>query len=283
MTLARQLRRAYREGLAAPEQVRRPLHSAIEKASLFLYHKIQHLLLKRKEMASINSLSFELLEQILNYVVGDSATVKGHLSSTSEIFDTRPFPQYLLLVNKAFYAVAQRLHNQHIRLTIRSERGDKDTQRTLQLIQFALNGSLNADFLNNIRHLTITCEERKTPWQASSHPQPLEHALYPRYIEQLAAIIPKLSNLKSVTFRSEHNISMQLLRALENHHPQCHLHIRDYRNTPGSHSTNPTEISLENSPNLRSITVQLKSGWGQKLECNVGVWSTAHSIEVSTS
>jgi len=210
-------------------------------------------------MATINDLSLELLEQILDYVVGGAGTLRGPLASTAEIFDTRPFPQSLLLVNKAFHAVAQWLHNRHLHLTIRSERGDKDTQRTLQLIQLALNGSLDADFLKGIRHLTITCEERKTPWRASSHPQPLEHALYPRYIEQLPAIIPKLSKLRSVTFRSELHLSLQLLQALKKYHPQCHLHIRDCIHTPGMLGADPTEVTLATSPNLRSITAKLRS------------------------
>src|ERR1700694_2878263 len=110
-------------------------------------------------MATINSLSPELLEQIFEYVAADSDKFKYlQLSSTSEIFDTGPTIHPLLLVNKSFYASAQRIHNRHKHLIIREEGGDGSTQETLKFISELLQDPLKIEVLKGIRDLTITCE-----------------------------------------------------------------------------------------------------------------------------
>jgi hypothetical protein len=80
------------------------------------------------------------------------------LSSTSEIFDTGPTIRPLLLVNKSFYASAQRIHNRHKCLIIREESGGGDTQESLQFISKLLHDPLKTEVLRGIRDLTITCE-----------------------------------------------------------------------------------------------------------------------------
>jgi hypothetical protein len=91
-------------------------------------------------MAGTNSLSPELLEHIFDYIVGDSIKNKySRLSSTPEIFDTSSstIPS-LLLVNKAFYACAQRLHNRDQHFVIRQEVGDSETEKTATIISALL-------------------------------------------------------------------------------------------------------------------------------------------------
>jgi hypothetical protein len=212
------------------------------------------------KMAIINSLSPELLEQIFEYVAAASDKFRYlQLSSTSEIFDTRSTVQPLLLVNKSFYASAQRLHNRHKHLIVRDEDGDGDTQKTLQFMSEVLHDPLKRDALNSIHDLTITCQlYRGRGWMGPG--ESATGSASEQYMDQMATIISRIPKLRNLTFQGDHPISLSLLRVLEEHHPQCHLHIRDWRRKSADLDHNDVaEIALAHSPNLRTITAEL---WG---------------------
>jgi hypothetical protein len=205
-------------------------------------------------MATINSLSPELLEQIFDYAVGDSDKFKySKLSPTSEIFDTRPSTKSLLLVNKTFYATAQRLHNRHKHLIIRQENGDGDSERSMNFIAALLHDPSKRDILRSIRTLTVTCGLKRRS-------ELLDSSTYEQNIEQLGRLVSKIPKLLTLTFKGDLPIPLTLLETLEKHQPQCHLHIEDWHRTRADMDHNDvTEIALANSPNLRSITTEL---WG---------------------
>jgi hypothetical protein len=212
-------------------------------------------------MATINSLSPELLEQIFECVAADSDKFKYlQLSSTSEIFDTGPTIRPLLLVNKSFYASAQRIHNRHKCLIIREESGDGDTQESLQFISELLHDPLKTEVLRGIRDLTITCELywRRREVGSGGPGEPVNGSTYDQYIEQMVTLISKIPKLRNLTFKGDRPIPLSLLRVLEKHQPQCHLHIREWhRKSTDMDHNDQAEIALAHSPNLRTITVEL--------------------------
>jgi hypothetical protein len=179
-------------------------------------------------MAGINSLSPELLEHIFDYVVGNSDKNKfSRLSSTSEIYDTcsSTIPS-LLLVNKTFYACAQRLHNRHQHFIIRQEVGDGDTEKTAKILSALLYDPPREDLRRSILFLTITCDRGlRGPLVAA--PELLDDVSFQQRIDQLADIVGSLPNLRSLIFTGNLPIPISLLQVLEKQQPRCHVHIRD--------------------------------------------------------
>jgi hypothetical protein len=218
-------------------------------------------------MATINSLSSGLLEQIFDYVARDSDKFKySKLSSMSEIFDTRSPTRALLLVNKAFYWTARRLQNRHKHLIIRQEAGDEDTQKTIQLISALLNVPSQADVLGSIRALTITCGL----WRPARGVDATEIHADPKYehnIDQVASLIAKIPRLDTLNFKGNVPFPLSLLRALEKHQPKCNLHIHDwYRPRADTDHKDPGEIALAHSPNLRSIVAEVCGDGNTRLD-----------------
>jgi hypothetical protein len=221
-------------------------------------------------MATINSLSPELLEQIFEYVAADSDKFKYlQLSSTSEIFDTYPTIHPLLLVNKSFYASARQIHDRHKHLIIREESGDGDTQKTLQFMSELLHDPPKTEVLKGIRDLTITCELywRRREVGPGEPGEPVNGSTYEKYIEEMVTLVSKIPKLRNLTFKGNRPIPLSLLRVLEKHQPRCHLHIREWhRKSADMDHNDPAEIALAQSPNLRTITVELWDDWSTGLD-----------------
>ncbi|KAL1740818.1 A-alpha X1 [Schizophyllum fasciatum] len=68
------------------------------------------------------------------------------------------------------------------------------------------------------------------------------------------ALLSKLTNLVDVTFDCPVPIPPRLLRALEQYHPDVHLHILNWaRLAPSTLADDPSEVALAESPLLRTI------------------------------
>jgi hypothetical protein len=236
-------------------------------SNLFLFPFLEFYFLLQK-MAGINSLGPELLEHIFGYVVEHSDENKySKLSSTSEIFDaTLSTVQSLMLVNTSFSACVQRLHNRHRHFVIRQEVDDSDTERAAEILSAPLYDPPREDLQRSIRFLTITCDRG---WRGPrvAVPELLDDVSFRQRVDQLAKVVAKLLNLRTLTFAGNLPIPISLFNVLEKQQPQCHLHIRDWQRTRVDMDHNePAEIALENSPNLRSITAGIWGDGGTRLD-----------------
>jgi hypothetical protein len=70
----------------------------------------------------------------------------------------------------------------------------------------------------------------------------------------IASLIAAIPYLQTVDFEAHEQLPLSIIEALTKHHPKAHLYVRNWtRKEGGQDHTDPAEIALANSPNLRSI------------------------------
>ena len=70
----------------------------------------------------------------------------------------------------------------------------------------------------------------------------------------MAALIAAIPYLQTVRFGAHEQLPLSIIEALAKHHPRAHFYLPNWTHKEGGQDhTDPAELALANSPNLRSI------------------------------
>ncbi|KAE9378408.1 hypothetical protein N431DRAFT_528722 [Stipitochalara longipes BDJ] len=193
----------------------------------------------------ISSLSTEILESIFDL-----------------IYDSSPFSIIsLTLVNRAFYDSARYFRDRKQAFYLK---GTDICPISAARLEALLSGSLPST--RTLRHITISSPVIRKDQQTLPNlrdildlgPQPTNSSSNELKFKPICQLITRTPKLKSFTFEAYMQIPLCIIDALQNHHPNAELHIKNWTRTSQSEGHNdPAEVALSQSPNLRSIEANL--------------------------
>lgn len=135
--------------------------------------------------------------------------------------------------------------------------GDEFSARTQAIIQRILNTPRLRTCLKNTRHITISSwlnpnlEQRRPSARNGMRLTPGDEL---RKWVSMTQLIEAVPFLRTLNFEAYEQIPVSIIDALRGHQPQAQLHIRNWtRMMYYQDHTDPGEIALSTSPNLRSI------------------------------
>lgn len=195
----------------------------------------------KNEMATLATIDVELLAQILEYVDDTSPNTTKSVA----------------LINKYFHATSKLVAHRHKKLAYAAANGRFQSPDLTQLLE-------DDSVLRGIRHLTIDSR----PWsdedraQTSSidheHTNPASEEIEVDRWTDLANLVERLGNLKTLTWNIWEPVPKLILDALHKHHTKAELRLNHWcRSKCDLDHKDADEIALAQSPALTGIRAQV--------------------------
>ncbi|KAG4437848.1 hypothetical protein IFR05_006650 [Cadophora sp. M221] len=163
----------------------------------------------------------------------------------------------LALVHSSFYEGIKRFRGRSQTFHFGRIPGPKITRLTRRHIQDLLESPRETSIVSNIRQIIITSDHESEDDEIWIVPCLGNLKVYGKWAEllNLIAAIPRLHTL---LFKAFEPMPSFLVHQLERHHPTARLEIQNWtRHADGAGHTDPCEIALSKSVNLRSIHAEL--------------------------